>query len=116
MKKLLFSILILSVAFSLSAQPGKHGLTPAELLAVSPGIGDKTPDQLTIAERLAISGAISVEHQKNAYVHRAAVASFLIPGAGQFMTGDTWSGVARLSGEILIHGRGYDRSLFSASF
>lgn len=104
MKKIILLLLIAVTGFTLSAEPHKRGTTPEEILGIFPGIGEKTIDELTISERLAISEVISIEKQGNAYVHRAALASFLIPGTGQFMTGDPLAGAAHLAGEAAIIG------------
>lgn len=104
MKKLLLVLLIAVTGFTLTAEPHKRGLTPEEILDLMPAIADKAIDELTISERLAIAGEISIAKQENRYVFRAAVASFLIPGTGQFMTGDPLGGAAHLFGEAAIIG------------
>ena len=104
MKKLILVLLIAVTGFTLTAQPFKRGTTPEEILKLVPGIGEKTIEELTIAEQLAIAGEMSIQMQENRYVHHAAMASFLIPGAGQFMTGDTLRGAAHLAGEAVIIG------------
>ncbi len=104
MQKIILILLIVLTGFSLSAEPHKMGVTPEEILNRFPGIGEKTMSELTIEERLLIDAEISIDRQENMYVRHAAVASFLIPGAGQFMTGDTLGGVAHLAGEAAIIG------------
>jgi len=51
---------------------------------------------LTVGEVVAIASRISVARQELAYVQRARLASFHIPGMGQFMTGNSGAGVAYL--------------------
>lgn len=104
MKKSFFLLLIVVTGFTLTAQPRLTGLTPEEILEFAPTIADKTIDELTIAERLTIAGAISVEKQKKSYVHHAGMASFILPGAGQFLTGNILPGVAHLAVETAIIG------------
>jgi len=98
MQKIILVLLITVIGFSLSA------VTPEEILNRFPGIGEKTMSELTIEERLLIDAEISIERQENMYVRHAAVASFLIPGTGQFMTGDALGGVVHLAGEAAIIG------------
>ena len=107
MKKIaLLTFLAATAAATFALPPMDAGRMPAlaadDILAAAPGIADKTPDQLTIGERLAVAGAVSVAMQKAAYVRRAAVASFMLPGAGQWMTGDYGSGALHLGAQAAI--------------
>lgn len=104
MKKIIFVLLVVVTSFNLSAEPHQRGITSEEILDLFPGIGEKTFSELTISERIAISEEISIDMQEKNYVRRAAFASFLIPGAGQFMTGDPLTGAAHLAGEAAIVG------------
>jgi hypothetical protein len=107
MKRLLTGALILLAAGGAFALPGgdnPFGLSAETVLAAVPGAADKTPDQLTIGERLAIAETLSVARQKTAYVRRAAGASFMLPGAGQLMTGDYGAGALHLGAQAAIIG------------
>ncbi len=104
MKRLFLVLLITVTGFTLFAQPHQRGTTQKDILDLMPGIADKTINELTIAERLAISREISVQMQQKMYVSHAAIASFIIPGAGQFMTGDPLTGTLHLAGEAAIIG------------
>ena len=107
MRKIVILALMAATAASLSAVPGRGaGLSPDAILAAAPGIEDKTPDQLTMGDRLAIATAMSVARQEAAYEHRAAAASFVLPGAGQLMTGDYGSAALHLAAQAAIIGGG----------
>ena len=96
--------MIVVTGFTLTAQPRMTGLTPEDIMSAVPSIADKTIDELTITERLAIAAQISVENQKSAYVHRTAMASFVFPGIGQLKTGEILPGVIHLTAETAIIG------------
>lgn len=104
MKKIFLVLLIAVTGFTLSAEPHRRGITPEEILDLFPGIGEKTVSQLTIDERLNIAGELSVQMQESMYVRHASISSFLIPGAGQFMTGDPVSGTIHMASEAAIIG------------
>ncbi len=89
-----------------SAMPGRSmmGVTPEELLEAVPTAADKTPDEWTLEERLAIASVFSVAMQESMYVRHAGASSFLVPGAGQFMTGQVGAGALHLGAELLIAG------------
>lgn len=86
--------------------PGRSmmGVTPAQVLEAVPTAADKTPAEWTLAERLAISSVFSVAMQESMYVRHAGMASFLVPGAGQFMVGQAGAGALHLGAELLIAG------------
>jgi len=88
------------------AMPGRSmmGVTPEQVLDAVPTAADKTPEQWTLAERLAISSVFSVAMQESMYVRHAGGSSFLVPGAGQFMTGQAGAGALHLGAELLIAG------------
>ncbi len=86
------------------ARPGNSmmGVTPEEVLEAVPTAADKTPEEWTLEERLAIASVFSVAMQESMYVRHAGASSFLVPGAGQFMTGQTGAGALHLGAELLI--------------
>lgn len=59
---------------------------------------------LTVGDLKALAEAQSIERQKARYVHGAEFASFLIPGLGQFKTGDVAGGTLNLAGQIALVG------------
>ena len=88
------------------AMPGRSmmGVTPEQVLEAVPAAADKTPEEWTLQERLAIASVFSVAMQESMYVRRAGGSSFLVPGAGQFMTGQAGAGALHLGAELLIAG------------
>lgn len=84
-------------------------------LALTMAAGAQTPDQpsvsdttkvseLTIGDLKALAATRSIEFQKAGYVRRAEVASFLIPGMGQYLVGDPLGGTLNLAGQIALVG------------
>jgi hypothetical protein len=57
---------------------------------------------LTVGDLQLIAGRISVAVQKIHYVNKVRMASFMFPGAGQFMTGDPVGGSLYLAGDLAI--------------
>jgi len=105
-------IMVLMSVNGVFAMPGqgagsgysRMGVTPEELLEAVPSAADKTPEEWTLEERLAITSVFSVAMQESMYVRHAGMSSFLVPGAGQFMTGQTGAGALHLGTELLIAG------------
>jgi hypothetical protein len=106
--KYLFSALAFLLMFSgLQAQPMRDLVPPfaaKDLLALVPGLEDKTVAELTLAERAQLSDALSVKRQADMYVMRAGMASFALPGLGQFMTGKPLEGSLFMVAEAGIMG------------
>jgi len=57
---------------------------------------------MTVADLEKLEGQLSVAIQKEAYVRGAAMASFALPGVGQFRTGDTLGGALFLAGDLAL--------------
>ena len=104
MKKIILLVMTAVTAFTLIAEPRKSGITPEDIIAAVPSIAEKTIDELTISEHIAIAAEISVEMQKSSYIYRAAMSSFTIPGIGQFKTGETLPGILHLTAQVAITG------------
>lgn len=108
MKKVSIAALLFAMILSgqvLFAHPrGYGGLTPPEILAAIPDGAGKTADDLTVAEWTALLGAASIAKQEDRYVGRAQFLSFVLPGTGQFMTGNYGGGMLRLGAELAIIG------------
>ncbi|MBU0936796.1 MAG: hypothetical protein KKC64_14355 [Spirochaetes bacterium] len=101
----LFGLLLAgTLLFAQSGMAMKYGLSPALILEAVPDAQNKTLDQLTLKERLDISAALSLAMQEKAYVLHAQMASFVLPGAGQLITGQF--GTAALFGglQLLVSG------------
>ena len=59
---------------------------------------------LTVGDWMALAEAKSVTRQERMYVVSAGVASFLVPGLGQFKTGDALGGTLNLAGRVALVG------------
>ena len=59
---------------------------------------------LTVGDLTAFAQARSVTLQQQHYVFRAGLSSFLVPGLGQFETGDVAGGTLHLAGQIALIG------------
>ncbi len=57
---------------------------------------------MTVADMEKIMGDISIARQKEAYIQRARVASFVMPGVGQFMGGDPVGGSLFIVGDVAL--------------
>jgi len=89
------------------AESPKAGTSPfgaQDLLEQVPGVENKTSAELTLAERAKLADAFSVVIQERMYTGRAAVASFLVPGLGQFMIGKPLEGSLRLATQLALIG------------
>ena len=104
MKKILIALVVLAaLASGVSAQ---ETVTPAsldqELSSALQDIASTQVGTLTIGDMLKIAGRVSIAEQKLHYVRKARMASFMLPGAGQFMTGDSVGGALFLAGDIVV--------------
>ena len=96
MKKLLgMAVLGLVVGFGVSAEEMKDWVAARSTVKVS---------DLTVGDLKALADIQSVDQQKARYVFGASVASFLIPGLGQFKTGDAVAGTLNLVGFTTLVG------------
>ncbi len=57
---------------------------------------------LTGADLAKLADRLSIARQKLLYVQRARRASFMVPGAGQFITGDALGGSLYLAGDVAV--------------
>jgi len=99
MRKILPFLSLLLLGLALAAQPMMGsggmmgpGLSSQGLLDLVPGIADKKPSELTLADRARIADALSVKLQGEHFVRHAAVSSFILPGSGQFQVGKPLEG------------------------
>ena len=104
MKRILLTLLILALAGVLFADDRDHhrDMFAGETEAILDEYRDRTPASLTFGEIEEIAAALSIPAQKAAYVRGAAMASAMIPGLGQFKTGDPMSGTLFLLGDLVI--------------
>ncbi|MGA2479063.1 MAG: hypothetical protein ABSG63_09985 [Spirochaetia bacterium] len=103
MKKITLALLLLGAlacAASAEAIP-TSGLTQ-ELSAALQDMSTAQLGTLTVADLEQIAGRISIAVQKIHYVRKVRNASFMFPGAGQFMTGDPVGGSLYLAGDLAV--------------
>jgi hypothetical protein len=74
----------------------------AELDAALSEMASTQIGTLTGADLAKLADRLSIARQKVRYVQRARAASFMLPGAGQFMTGDTLGGSLYLAGDVVL--------------
>lgn len=104
-KKRFAAIAVMSaLSISLFFAHERVGFTPSEILGAVPEAGAKVPGEMTVEEWTTLAGAVSVANQEARYVNHAGVASFLLPGTGQFLTGDYAGGALYMGAEAAIIG------------
>ena len=73
---------------------------------ISAALGELSSTQigtLTVGDIEKLAGRIAVAARSTQYVQRARMASLMMPGAGQFMTGDAGGGSLFLAADIAAH-------------
>lgn len=99
-------VMVLSTALAAAAYaqekvPEQFGFDQ-ELTAALQDMSGAQLGTLTVGDLEKLAGRVSVVVQKIQYVQKVRRASFLLPGAGQFMQGDTLGGTAFLAGNLAI--------------
>jgi TM2 domain-containing membrane protein YozV len=78
-------------------------LTPEQELDKALTDAASTPlGNVTVGDVQALMMRVSLAAQKVAYVQRAGIASLMVPGAGQFMTGNPGSGALFATGGLAV--------------
>jgi len=95
------SAALAAAAFAQGSAPDASGFGQ-ELNAALQDMSGTQLGTMTVADLEKLAGRVSIAVQKVQYVRKVGRASFLLPGAGQFMTGDTGGGVAFLAGDLAI--------------
>jgi hypothetical protein len=75
---------------------------PAEIAAALAEMSSTQVGTLTVGDLEGLAERISIAAQKTRYVQRVRMASWIMPGAGQFMTGDVGSGALFALGNLAI--------------
>lgn len=110
MRKMIAISIMGLLAVSAFALPGMHGrgrdaeALNAQITAILDQYGQEQIGTMTVAEMEKIAGEVSIAIQKDAYIRGARTASWFIPGAGQFRTGDTLGGALFLGGDLALIG------------
>jgi hypothetical protein len=101
-----FGIALCLIAAIGAGAGAQEVLTPASLQAeLSAALQDMSTAQLgtlTVQDVMKLASRLSIAEQKVHYVQKVRMASFLFPGAGQFMAGDAVGGSLFLTGDLLI--------------
>ena len=87
-----------SAAFSAAGASAIQGELGAAMAEMS---GDQL-GTLTVGDLIRLGERISVAEQSARYVEKARAASQMLPGVGQFMTGDTVGGSLFLAGDVAL--------------
>lgn len=90
-----------SAAFAQEKTPDRFGFEQ-ELSAALQDMSGTQLGTLTVGDLEKLAGRVSIVVQKIQYVQKVRRASFLLPGAGQFMTGDALGGSLFLAGNLAI--------------
>jgi len=104
MKKIFAALLVFAaLASAVSAQ---ETVTPSsldqEIAAALQDVASTQVGTLTIGDMVKIAERVSIAEQKIHYVRKVRMASMMLPGAGQFMTGDAVGGALFLAGDIVV--------------
>jgi hypothetical protein len=112
MRRILVASIFLSLAAGVFALPGGPGsiwggdpgeaALDAEIAAILAQDAGTQIATMTIGEMEKLAGQISVAIQKQGYVRQAGIASMMMPGLGQFRTGDLLNGSLFLAGDIVL--------------
>jgi hypothetical protein len=73
-----------------------------ELQAAIQELGAGPVGTLTVADFAKLAERISIAQQKIEYVQKSALASMIVPGAGQFMNGDPLGGSLYLTADLAV--------------
>jgi TM2 domain-containing membrane protein YozV len=92
-----FTVAVLVLA-AIAAFADHHvdGLDAEALISMAPSLDGKALSEVTVNEILAVAEELSIREQEQAYVYKIAGASWMVPGAGQFKTGNVGEGVLQL--------------------
>lgn len=110
MKRKLVAMLVLISLFSFSAlwaeEKGEQGhghshhddkFSSQDVYEMVPSLDGKTLSEVTTNELLGLAEKISIRQQEEAYIDGVTFASFVVPGTGQFITGNAGLGALQLT-------------------
>lgn len=89
----LLGVLSLALTFAAGAQAAPNSVPDSTKVS-----------DLTVGDLKTLAAERSIEFQKAGYVRRAEVASFIVPGLGQYLVGDPLGGTLNLAGQIALVG------------
>ena len=73
-----------------------------EMSAVMDRYSDRPIGEMTFSEMEEMQGEISIVQQKMFFVHKSKIASFIKPGAGQFINGEKGAGALFLTADLVL--------------
>ncbi len=73
-----------------------------ELAAAAAELSSPQVGSMTVSDLQKITTHLAIAAQKDRYVARARAASFVLPGVGQFMTGDTLGGWLFVAWDVTV--------------
>jgi len=103
-RTIIVMVISAALAAAVSAQeraPDRFGFEQ-ELSAALQDMSGTPLGTLTVGDLQKLAGRVSIVVQKIQYVQKVRRASFLLPGAGQFMTGDALGGSLFLAGDLAL--------------
>jgi hypothetical protein len=72
----------------------------AEIGVIQSELGARKIGDIDVATLLSVRDRLSVASQKDAYVRKTGMESFLLPGLGQLEVGDTASGIGFMAADL----------------
>ncbi len=97
----IISAALAAAAYAQEKAPDRFGFEQ-ELSAALQDMSGTQVGTLTVGDLEKLAGRVSIVVQKIQYVQKVKRASFFLPGAGQFMTGDALGGSLFLAGDLAI--------------
>ena len=96
-------VLIGAAGFADEKEGGRHDRGyKSEIEEIMNRYENKEIGSLTLGDLEKMMAELSVPQQKASYVSRSAMASFMVPGLGQFKNGATGLGMLFLLGEVAV--------------
>lgn len=106
MKRVLLLLLILLIGVTAFAESerGHHDMdaTHMEIESILSKYSDIPFGEVTLNDVQDLAGELSIPMQQSAYVQKARIASMIMPGMGQFITGDTVGGALYAAADVAI--------------
>ena len=102
MKRVFSALLIVLAASVAFADSGYDRPLDAELQMVFKDYANIPLAEFAVGDLFDIAGQLSIPLQEQAYIRKAAFASMIVPGFGQFVTEDAVAGSLYLTADLLI--------------
>ena len=86
--------------FPMQFRPDMGPFVQAEIGEIQSELGARKIGDIDVATLLSVRDRLSVATQKDAYVRKTGMESFLLPGLGQLEAGDTASGIGFMAADF----------------